>query len=382
MKTPQKRLRILFFTTWYPTLTDPVAGIFVHELCKSLSDDHDIKVIVLTIDESLRPSQIRIVEEVFDGLSVLRLTQGKGTFPKLRFINRLFSQVWILKKMIAEFKPDIVHATTYPAAIPAIIACKESFTPVIVTEHYSGFYRGMVTGVEKLKARWALGHADLVIPISNYMATLLKSHGIKARYKTVPIGIDVSLFHPSINPHMPNLPIEGIMVGTLTPIKGYTYLLDALAILKKRGVKVLIHVAGDGHERAMLEKKASDLGIQDMVKFHGVLRKPDLANLMQTVDFGVTSSLGETFGVAIAEGLAVGLPTVATNVGAIPELIGESRGVLVKAADGEALAEGVIQLIQSIDRFDREAIAGWVAGRMAHEAVADQFVKICRDLTD
>ncbi len=382
MTDSKKRLRILFFTPWYPTQTNPVAGIFVHELCKSVAIDHYVRVIALSLDDYTRPSQIKLIEEIFDDLPVSRVTQGRGSFPRIRYFNRLFSQVWLLKKMIAEIRPDVIHATTYHAAIPAVLAARESFVPVIVTEHYSGFYRGMVTGVEKIKARWGLGHADRVISISSYLEGLLKAHGVKARYETVPIGIDTSLFNLTDAQTTPKKVPEGIMVGTLTPIKGYTYLLDALAILNKRGVNVLIHVAGDGELREMLEKKSRELGIESMIKFHGVLRKPDLALLMKRVDFAVTSSLGETFGVAIAEGLAVGLPTLATNVGAIPELIDETRGILVKHADGEALANGLVAMVEKVGDFDRRAISIWASERMAHEAVASQFVKICRDLID
>ncbi len=382
MKLDQGRLRILFFTPWYPTLTDPVTGIFVHELCRSIASQNDVKVIVLSMDDTRRASSFQMTEEVFDGLQVIRLTQGRGAIPKIRFVSRLLSQIWLLNKLISEFKPDIIHATTYHASIPAVIAGHRAGIPVIATEHYSGFYRGMVKGIEKLKARWGLGHADRVISISRYLQGLLEAHGIDARYKTVPIGIDTSLFHPAANGWKANSPLQGVMVASLIPIKGYTYLLDALAILRKQDVPILINVVGDGPDRRMLEQKAVDLGIEEMIKFHGVLRKAEIASLMQSVDFGLSSSLGETFGVGIAEGLATGLPTVASQVGAIPELISDSRGVLVRAADGEELAAGIIKLITKLPDYDRIAIANWAADRFAHEAVAAQFEGICRELMD
>jgi len=381
MDSDNKKLRILFFTPWYPTTDDPVGGVFVHELCRSVAGKADVKVAVISFDDSLRMSQILLTNEFYDGVEVLRVRQGRGSIPKLRFIGRLFSQVWLLKKLIAEFKPDLVHATTYHATIPAVLAAKDSFLPVIATEHYSGFYRGKVRGLEKLKARWGLRRADRLIAISHYMKSLLKLHGIKANYETLPIGIDTALFRPADRVRDANAVYHGIMVATLTPIKGYPVLLEALALLRTHHLLIHIHIVGSGEERSMLEQKVSTLGIADMVTFHGVLGKVDLAKLMQQSDFALTSSLGETFGVAVAEGLACGLPTVATKVGALPELIDESCGLLVKAGDPASLAAGIIALTDNLASYDRSAIGALIAAKLSHEAVSDRFIQICKELT-
>lgn len=374
------RLKVLFVSPWYPTTVNPVPGIFVHELCVQVAATNEVRVVAFSLNDNASDQKESITEDSYEGLSVVRYRQNRGFIPKARFIPRLIGQIKLLKRVIAEFKPDIIHATTYHAALPAVIVGRSAGIPVVAAEYYSGFYLGQVQGVEKIKAKWSLNRANCVISISRYLLTLLKDHGIEGRFEIVPIGVETKLFHPLGGERIPNNPLQGVMVASLLPIKGYTYLLDALQELRKRNFAVLIHVAGDGPDRAMLLRKAEELGVTHMIKFHGVLTKVQIADLMQKADFAITSTLGETFGAGIAEGLASGLPTVATNVGAVPELIDETRGILVQPADGEALAEGIVKLAGKLDNYDRKAIALWTSERFAHNAIRDKFMTICHEL--
>jgi glycosyltransferase involved in cell wall biosynthesis len=142
-------------------------------------------------------------------------------------------------------------------------------------------------------------------------------------------------------------PVELLTVGTLHPGKGHELLLDALS-----GVRHLawrLTCAGSltrdpetaGHVRAA----AARLGVEDRVSFVGDLDRDALAALYERADVAVFATRQETYGMAVAEALAHGLPIVATTTGAIPDLIGDEAGLLVPVGDRDALAAALARVI-------------------------------------
>jgi glycosyltransferase involved in cell wall biosynthesis len=101
-----------------------------------------------------------------------------------------------------------------------------------------------------------------------------------------------------------------------------------------------------------------------------------IAQLMRSADLFVLPSRLETFGAAIAEALTSGLPVVSTKVGGIPELVDESNGRLVPRDDAVALAEALADALESIDTFDRRAIAAAAAGRYDLKVVGEQLTQV------
>jgi glycosyltransferase involved in cell wall biosynthesis len=88
---------------------------------------------------------------------------------------------------------------------------------------------------------------------------------------------------------------------------------------------------------------------------------------MQEADLLVAPSRWETFSVAVAEALCRGLPVLATRVGALPELVDETSGILVDPHDPTALAASLDEMLDGLGRFDRSmisrrGIARWGAG--------------------
>jgi len=370
---------VLVLAAWYPTEEEPVPGIFIQDFATHIAVKHLVTVIAFSIAENLPASTLQIKRETFAGLPTIRVTQGRGVVPKFRYLSRLRGQIRIIRQIFDEFNPDVIQANNYQTVIPALLLGRNRRVPIIALEQWSGFYRGMVKGVELLKARWAFEHADCVMPVSEYMVGQIAAHGIKARYQALPVAADTSVFHLPPLPLPHNDPPEGVMVATLTPIKGHIYLVEAASILKERGIRVVFRLVGGGDDRAMLEAKIAQLGVEDYFRFHGVLRKPQVGAVMQQSDFAFTSSLGETFGTALSEGLVAGLPTFGTTAAAIPELIDESRGLLVRPADPEAFADGMVEFLKKLPNYNREKIAAWAKEKFEAQSVVRQFEKVCRD---
>ena len=120
-------------------------------------------------------------------------------------------------------------------------------------------------------------------------------------------------------------------------------LFDALVRLRDRGIDVDVDVVGDGPDRAMLEQRAESLGLGDRVLFAGE-EVPPWARFTRW-DVLVVPSLHEGFGNVVVEGLAVGVPVVATDCGGPAEILAGGEGVLVPPGDPDALAAALARVL-------------------------------------
>jgi len=134
----------------------------------------------------------------------------------------------------------------------------------------------------------------------------------------------------------------------MAPQKGLQYLLDAVALIKKRGllrgVEIACVIAGDGPLREELVKQAQALGIEDEVVFPGFVQ--DVPGFLACLDVFVIPSVAEGLSITTIEAMAAGLPVVASRVGGLPELVTEGvTGYLVEPRNSSALAQAILQMI-------------------------------------
>jgi glycosyltransferase involved in cell wall biosynthesis len=138
-------------------------------------------------------------------------------------------------------------------------------------------------------------------------------------------------------------------VGVLRPQKALDVLIRASAILAREfaGLKVL--VAGDGPERARLERLVDELGLRETVVLLGMRR--DVPDLLAALDVVAFSSDFEGSPISVMEAMAASKPIVATRVGGVPDLIEQGvHGLLVETQDARALAEAVSELLRDPER--------------------------------
>ena len=156
---------------------------------------------------------------------------------------------------------------------------------------------------------------------------------------------------PNPAPDPPSLPdraalreelaLEGDVLafaGRLGPQKDVGTLLAALGHLPA----VTLAIAGDGPERAALERLAGELGLDGRVRFLGSVPRDMVLRLFGAADACVLPSAWENFPHTVIEALAVGCPVIATAVGGVPEVVVDGEnGLLVPARDAQALAAAI-----------------------------------------
>jgi glycosyltransferase involved in cell wall biosynthesis len=144
--------------------------------------------------------------------------------------------------------------------------------------------------------------------------------------------------------------------GRLAKAKGLNVLLDAFAEISKSRPDAVLTLAGDGSERAALEKQAAELGLTARVRFVGYQSQSQLREEMKTCDVFVMTSLAEGLPVVLMEAMAAGVPVVAPRVAGIPELVEDGvSGLLTPAEDSHATAAAVLRLLG--DELLRKSLA-------------------------
>lgn len=368
-------MRVLVVPKWYPWPDRPVWGLFCREHAATLATRHDVAVLASLATPSPEFGLYALTDTVEDGLRTLRVRYRR---PRLRPLALFCQTVGMMAAMLRlrreGWRPDVVHAHVYSAALPALAIGLVSRAPVVVTEHYTGFVRGLITGYERLLARFAFERADLVAPVSDDLGVHLRAIAPKATLVTVPNVVDTSVFAaPEERRRRGSAPVL-LNVAALAEKKGHMHLLEAMAELEN----VTLEVIGDGELRGPLERRARELGLSARVRFSGEQPKGVVAQRMREADLFVLPSLSETFGVVLIEAMASGLPSVATRVGGVPEVVCPDAGILVAPGDPAALAAGVREALERA--FDPQAMAAAAEQRFGREAFAERWTEIYADL--
>jgi glycosyltransferase involved in cell wall biosynthesis len=256
------------------------------------------------------------------GVEVVELRTHSRTPWGVRRLSRK------LTGLLGERGFDLVHTQAILPALAARWGLGRKL-PILTTIH--NLHRRWSYPLAARLLRWS---ADRVLFVSNYERRNFRSWGFPDhRAETVQTGLPDSFF--SIENTRTERCFTFLIPARLDGKKGHDDLLRATSLCKKTPFRVLI--AGDGPARRRLERMTDRLGIRDRITFLGFCR--DVPALLGGADALVLPSLRESLPLSVREGLAAGLPVVATEVGGVPELVEHGRtGFLVPRRNPEALA--------------------------------------------
>ncbi len=283
----------------------------------------------------------------------------------------LFGALFRARRILREHKPDIIHSHNFHANIFARLASLSSGRPVVIsTIHnvYEGGWRRM------LAYRLTDGLCSHSTAVSYAAAVrFVRLRAVRSEKCTVvPNAIDLTEFTPDVaRPASLRESLSAgddfvwLAAGRITPAKDYPNLLRAFARVL-RIETAFLWIAGQGSDSAVarLRALASELKVNGQIRFLGLRR--DMPALFDAADGFVLSSAWEGMPLAIAEAMAMEKPVVATDVGGVRELAGET-GMQVPAKNTEALAEAMLKLMQQ-PQSARDAL-----GRAARNRIAAHF---------
>ena len=296
-----------------------------------------------------------------------------------------------LADLALDWRADHIHAhwSTVPATM-ALVAGEVSKVPWSITTHRFDIVENNLLETKTKKAcfvraisrRGAREISDRVSPETTPPSVI--HMGV-----TIPPAKDIERRHD-----LGRAP-RVVVPANLLEVKGHTYLLKAVRLLKDRGLDLQVDIAGDGPLRQELVSEVERLELRDRVTFLGLLPHERLLDRMQVGGWDVlvlpsiVTDSGEREGipVAIIEAMSCRVPVVSTRTGGIPELFeGVEDALLVPPRDPAALAEALERLITSPDLRERLIESGrrQVEDGFAVERVAAELARrfaMCRTYT-
>jgi glycosyltransferase involved in cell wall biosynthesis len=315
----------------------------------------------------------------------LRVRYRRPRFRPAAMACQIAGMLVALRRLrLSGWRPDVVHAHVYSAGVPALILGRLSGAPVVLTEHYTGFERGLITGYDRLTARAAFRRADLVAPVSANLAREVRAVEPRARVRVVENVVDTDVFHPPTTRRIATSDdsVRLLTVAALVAKKGHADLFAALVELRRERPGVRLDLVGTGELREQLEQRAGELGLGDVVRFHGELPKAQIAELMRRADLFVLPSVVENLPCVLIEAMASGLPSVATAVGGVPDLLDGlgGGGILSPPRDPTALAAAISTALERRGEIDPEELAGSARTRFGYRAFEQTWTEIYEQL--
>ena len=209
---------------------------------------------------------------------------------------------------------------------------------------------------------------DGVLTVSDLSLTdIPRELGVPAdRIHMVPLGVDPEVFSPAAGKSVPGRIL--VVTSADVPLKGLLVLLDALAKLRVERPDAHLVCVGRAKPNGPADRRLDELGLRGAVTFRSGLTQEELVEVMQSAEVAAVPSFYEGFCLPAVEEMAVGLPLVATRVGALPEIVGSDNeaGLLVPPGDPEALAAALGRLLDDGELRAR-------LGAAARQRVQDRF---------
>ncbi len=269
------------------------------------------------------------------GWPVITMDQPEGLRP---------GAVWRLATLLRSWKTDILHTHDPKTLIHGAPAARLARVAHVVHTCHGNILAPLSRAARLFKM--AFWFADTMVCVSDGTVRQMVEIGINIRKIQIILnGIDTTRFG-IIGPKLGGC---GVTVARLSPEKDIGSLLRAMAIIRETCPSFKLEIAGDGICMAELQAMASELGLDDQVRFLGQIS--DVRVVLERASLFILPSLTEGVSLTLLEAMACGLPVVATRVGGTPEVVVEGEtGLLVSPGLPAELAQAMLNLFHDTER--------------------------------
>ena len=197
-----------------------------------------------------------------------------------------------------------------------------------------------------------INDADLVVGVSDFTRAQLMRLSDPARWDRIAVvrcGLALQEFPRRATRAMAVTPVV-VSTARLSPEKGHLVLIEAIALLRDRGVPMRARLIGSGPFRATIEATVAELGLHEVIELTGPLSPSAVAAELGDADIFCLPTFAEGLPVSIMEAMTVGVPVVTTYISGIPELVIDGvSGFVVPAANAALLADKLLEVARCSD---------------------------------
>ncbi len=229
-----------------------------------------------------------------------------------------------IKRAIADIKPDVIHAHDFTAGTVCALAAGN--VPIINHLHNNSPWIRKV-GMKSVLYGMSCFRIKKILTVSDAVMNEF-IFGRFFRNKSLVIGnpVDLSIIRKKAESAELNDESDVLFLGRLMPPKNPLLFVDIVNELAKRIPGLKAAVVGEGDLRREVEERICQYGIARHVKLYGFQENP--YGLVKNTKVLCVPSVWEGFGLAAVEGLALGKPVVAANVGGLPKIVNNECGKL------------------------------------------------------
>jgi glycosyltransferase involved in cell wall biosynthesis len=306
-----------------------------------------------------------------------------GRLQAVKYVRTVLTSIAYIASLVRRVRAyDVIHvfSASYSSFViaptPAILVAK-LYGKKIVLNYRSG-------EAEDHLARWrrtalpTIRLVDEVAVPSGYLVDVFARFRLHAR--SIYNFVETERFR-----FRARRPLRPVFLSNrnLEPLYNVGCILRAFAIVQRRFPDATLTVAGDGTERAELERLARELDLRN-TEFVGRVEQARMHELCERADIYLNSSNIDNMPGSIIEAYAAGLPVVTTDAGGIPYILSDGEtGLMVKRGDCEALAAAAVRLLEDAELAERLAANALAACRKySWAAVRDEWLKLYFELAD
>jgi glycosyltransferase involved in cell wall biosynthesis len=313
-----------------------------------------------------------------------------------------------IKKIIADFKPDIVHThAAKPGAVGRLAAANARVPVIVHTYHghvFHSYFGKMKTRFIIETERWLAKKSGMLVAISEQQKNELANQfriAAADHFRIIPLGFDLLQFSEDREEKRKKFREEfslsdqeiaiGI-IGRMVPVKNHGLFLQGIShVLKNSKKKIRAFIIGDGETRKSMEEKAKELGIsftssspfdpQATMVFTSWRSDIDVINA--GLDIVALTSLNEGTPVSLIEAQAANKPVISTRVGGISDIVIEKETALLSdVSDVHAFEENLLRLVEdnALRNHMGKGGAEFVIKRYSVQRLASDMASLYREL--
>ena len=385
-------MRILMASHGYPPTISGVT-LVVRKIARAMvARGHQVTVVTGS-------DRITSYEAQDEGVRLIRVQSFSNPFWKEGPIPHISRTD--LDRIVAEVNPDVLHLNEAALlALQFVRLSQRADLPLLSTCHYvphfiSQYVGGHVAGTFVERAVWGYSvwlynQCDRVVFATLAHRQEFLSHGLDTPTTIISNGIDTHRYSRQNGQDIDveqfyNLPPRPrlLFVGRLAKDKEIDVTIQAMRyVINEMDAHLLL--VGRGDYQGRLESLVQELHLQDNVRFLGFVPEEDLPALYRSVDLFTISSTCEVQSLPTLQALSTGVPVIAANALALPEIVlDKTDGLLVEPGDEQGMAEAIVRVLTNQEMARAMGQAGMdVASAHSDERTFDKYEELYRTLVE
>ena len=368
-------MNVLHLLSWFPTPDDPTLGNFCVRMIDALPEDcHSVILSVCDGKDMTKSFEVKEIPGAHHTHVQIYIRPPKNSIVrKLKMLRMYQYGLKYIKQRF--FKPDLIHLhVAYPLGQVALLWKKLFGYKYVLTEHWTIYQpqnKEVLVGKLKRKSVKIANNAELIMPVSLDLQRCMEGHGVHNRFKVIYNLVNTDIFKLGA-PHTSGKK-RILHISTLRDeAKNFSGILRVIERLRQQRDDFELHVIHD-YDAPEFKTFVKERHLEDCVIFHGKKTSAEVAEAYQNADFFVLFSNFENLPCVIVEAFASGVPVLSTSVGGIAEILSPERGILIPQGDEDAFLQGMNNLLNHYQEYNREAIRSYAISTFAAQNIGQQI---------